>query len=52
MINMVLVELFDSEPIENIAYSCGYQNYSHFYRQFVRKNNTSPESFRKQKRIG
>ena len=41
-----------SEPIENIAYSCGYQNYSHFYRQFVRKNNISPESFRMQRRIG
>lgn len=41
-----------SEPIENIAYGCGYQNYSHFYRQFVRKNSISPENFRKQRRIG
>lgn len=41
-----------SDGIENISISCGYQNYSHFYRQFIRKNNVSPESFRKQKRIG
>lgn len=41
-----------SEPIESISLSCGYQNYSHFYRQFMRKNNISPERFRKQKRIG
>ena len=41
-----------SEPIENISIGCGYQNYSHFYRQFVRKNDISPENFRKQKRIG
>ncbi len=40
-----------SEPIESISLNCGYQNYSHFYRQFVRKNNISPESFRKQKRL-
>lgn len=41
-----------SEAIECIAFRCGYQNYSHFYRQFVRKNNVSPENFRKQKRLG
>ncbi len=41
-----------SEPIESIAADCGYQNYSHFYRQFVRKNKVSPEKFREQKRIG
>ncbi len=41
-----------SEPIESISFSCGYQNYSHFYRQFVHKNNISPEKFRKQKQIG
>ena len=41
-----------SESIETISFNCGYQNYSHFYRQFVRKNNISPESYRKQKRIG
>lgn len=41
-----------SEPIESICYDCGYQNYSHFYRQFLKKNGLSPEAFRKQKRIG
>ncbi len=41
-----------SETIESISFSCGYQNYSHFYRQFVNKNDISPEEFRKQKRIG
>lgn len=41
-----------SESIESISFRCGYQNYSHFYRQFIRKNNISPEGFRKQKRIG
>ena len=41
-----------SEPIESISRNCGYQNYSHFYRQFVHKNDISPEEFRKQKRIG
>lgn len=41
-----------SDSIENIAADCGYQNYSHFYRQFVRKNNISPEKFRDKKRMG
>lgn len=41
-----------SEPIESISLCCGYQNYSHFYRQFMRKNNISPEKFRRQRRIG
>ncbi len=40
-----------SLPIENISLRCGYRNYSHFYRQFVRKNLISPEQFRRQKRI-
>ncbi len=40
-----------SDSIESIALRCGYQNYSHFYRQFVRKNNLSPERFREQKRM-
>ena len=39
-----------SAPIEAIAFQCGYPSYSHFYRQFIRKNNISPELFRKQKR--
>lgn len=38
-----------SEPIENIAFSCGYRNYSHFYRQFMRQNGISPEQFRRNK---
>lgn len=41
-----------SDSIESISLLCGYQNYSHFYRQFMRKNKVSPENFRKQKRIG
>lgn len=41
-----------SESIESIAFGCGYSNYSHFYRQFIRKNNISPEKFRTQKRLG
>lgn len=36
-------------PIENIAANCGYQNYSHFYRQFMRKNHISPEKFREKR---
>lgn len=41
-----------SDSIENIAYDCGYRNYSHFYRQFIHKNTISPEEFRKRKRLG
>ena len=41
-----------SNSIENIAYDCGYRNYSHFYRQFIHKNTISPEEFRKRKRLG
>jgi len=41
-----------SESIENIAYNCGYRNYSHFYRQFIGKNLLSPEAYRKRKRLG
>lgn len=41
-----------SDSIESISLRCGYQNYSHFYRQFMRKNSTSPEGFRKQHRMG
>ena len=40
-----------SKPIESISIQCGYGNYSHFYRQFMRKNKISPEQFRKQKRM-
>jgi len=41
-----------SEQIESISYACGYLNYSHFYRQFLRKNQISPERFRQQKLLG
>ena len=40
-----------SERLEDISMLCGFQNYSHFYKQFVRKNATSPEQWRIQKRI-
>lgn len=41
-----------SELIETISLRCGYRNYSHFYRQFVRKNKVSPETFRLRRRMG
>jgi AraC-like DNA-binding protein len=41
-----------SVSIEQIAYDCGYRNYSHFYRQFLDKNRVSPEQFRQQRRLG
>lgn len=41
-----------SRPIEEVAYDCGYRNYSHFYRQFMDKNRVFPERFRQQKRLG
>jgi len=41
-----------SDPIESISLRCGYPSYSHFYRQFLRKNGISPERFRKEKQIG
>ncbi len=39
-----------SDSLESISLNCGYHSYSHFYRQFIRKNNISPDEFRKQKR--
>ena len=39
-----------SDSLESISLKCGFQNYSHFYRQFMRKNNISPEKFRNEKR--
>ena len=39
-----------ADSLESISMSCGYHSYSHFYRQFIRKNNISPEEYRKQKR--
>lgn len=41
-----------SQTIESIATTCGYPNYSHFYRQFLRKNGVSPEKFRQKKHLG
>ncbi len=41
-----------SETLENVAASCGFRNYSHFYRLFVRKNRLSPEKWREAKRLG
>ncbi len=41
-----------SKAIEGIAIVCGYSSYSHFYRQFVRRNGVSPEKWREQRRIG
>lgn len=40
-----------SHSILNIALECGYPNYSHFYRLFVRRNSLSPEQYRSQMRI-
>lgn len=41
-----------SESTESISLFCGYRHYSYFYRQFIRKNQTSPEKFRQKKRLG
>lgn len=41
-----------SDSLESIAASCGYQNYSHFYKQFVRRYGAAPEHWRQQKRVG
>lgn len=41
-----------SDSLDSICYACGYLNYSHFYRQFLRKNQISPERFRQQHLLG
>ncbi len=41
-----------NEPTETIASRCGYRNYSHFYKQFLRKNGMSPTKWREQHRMG
>lgn len=41
-----------SDPLEQIALQCGFQNYSHFYKLFCRANGMAPEQWRKQKRLG
>ena len=40
-----------SEPLESIAIECGFNNYSHFYRLFVRYNGHSPLEWRYRNRI-
>lgn len=47
----LLIEM-TSETLESIAAACGFRNYSHFYRLFVRKNRLSPEKWRESKRLG
>lgn len=40
-----------SDTIEEIAFSCSFHHYSHFYRLFRRKNGISPEQWRQKKRL-
>ena len=47
----LLIEM-TSETLENVAAACGFRNYSHFYRLFMRKNRLSPEKWREAKRLG
>ena len=42
---MYLLEV-TSDTIENVAYASGFRDYSHFYRQFCRKNGMSPQAWR------
>lgn len=41
-----------SDSLEKISLSCGFSNYSHFYKLFIKKNSCSPERWREQRRIG
>ena len=41
-----------SDSLESISEQCGFQNYSHFYKLFTRKNRICPEQWREQKRLG
>ncbi len=41
-----------SDTLESICEQCGFQNYSHFYKLFTRKNSLCPEQWREQKRLG
>ena len=45
--SMYLLET-TSRPIEEIARECGYSSYSHFYRSFVKRTNTSPLQWRRE----
>ena len=40
-----------SNTTESIAEDCGFQNYSHFYRLFVRENGVSPTEWRQNRRL-
>ena len=40
-----------SNTVESIAESCGFENYSHFYRLFVRQNGVSPTKWRLNRRL-
>lgn len=40
-----------SDTTESIAEVCGFRNYSHFYRLFVRKNSFSPNEWRQKRRL-
>ena len=40
-----------SDALEEIALSCGFNDYSHFYKQFIKRNGCSPEKWRAAQRI-
>lgn len=42
---MYLLEV-TSDTIESVAFASGFRDYSHFYRQFCRKNGISPQVWR------
>lgn len=39
-----------SDSIDAVALGCGFRNYSHFYKLFLRKNGRSPEQWRSARR--
>ena len=41
-----------SDSLESIAAASGFNNYSYFYKLFVRKNGISPEKWGEKKRLG
>lgn len=40
-----------SRTTEEISQACGFQNYSHFYRLFLRQTGVSPAAWRKNRRL-
>lgn len=40
-----------SDSLEEIALSCGFSDYSHFYKLFIKKHRLSPEKWRKSCRL-